>query len=62
MNDIEALSEWLRSLQITEEASNDYEQMDTHISKVPAPVAVSKNIQVEMPKNMILDPEWFDSD
>ena len=36
--------------------------MDTQMSKVPAPVAVSKNIQVEMPKNMILDPEWFDSD
>jgi len=47
-----------------EEASNNYEQMDTEMSviPVPAPVAISKNVQVEMPKNMVLDPGWFNSD
>ena len=60
-NDIEALSEWLESLQITEEASNNYKQMDTEISVALAPVAISENIQIGMPKNIVLDPGWFDS-
>ena len=34
------------------------------MSTAPAPVAVgvSKNVQAGMPKNMVLDPGWFDSD
>ena len=62
MNDIEALSEQLGSLQITEEASSKYEWTDTEMSVVPALAAVanSKNIQAGMLKNMIPDPGWFD--
>ena len=62
MNDIEALSEQLESLQITEEASSKYEWTDTEMSVVPALAAVanSKNIQAGMLKNMIPDPGWFD--
>ena len=65
MNDIETLSERLGFLQITEEVSNEYEQTTTEeMSVAPAPVAVanSKNIQAGMPKNMVLDPGWFDRD
>ena len=64
-NDIEALSEWLGSLQITEEALDEYEQTTTEeMSVAPAPAAVanSENIQAGMPKNMVLDPGWFDGD
>ena len=45
-HDIEALLEQLESLQITEEASSDYKQMDTEMSVVsqPAPAAISENI------------------
>jgi len=32
------------------------------MSEVPAPVAISKNVQAEMPKNMVPDPGWFDGD
>jgi len=58
------LSEQLGSLQIIEEASSKYKQMDIEMLSVSvlAAVATSKNIQVEVPKNMVLDPEWFDSD
>jgi len=56
MNDIEALSERLGSLQITEEVSSDYEQTDTEMSVVPAPAAISENVQAETLKNMVLDP------
>jgi len=62
MNNIKALSEQLGSLQITEEASSDYKQIDTEMSVAPAPVAISKNIQAEIPKNMVLDPGWFNND
>jgi len=64
MNNIKALSEWLRSLQITEEASSEYEQTTTEeISTAPVPaVTVNENRQAGMPKNMVLDPEWFDGD
>ena len=64
MNDIEALSEQLESLQITEEASSKYKQMDTEISSVlaPAAVGISENMQTGMPKNIVPDPGWFDSD
>jgi len=61
-NDIKALSEQLGSLQITEEASNNYKQMDTEISEVPTPAAINENIQAGMPKNIVLDPGWFDGD
>jgi len=63
-NDIKALLKQLESLQITEEASSEYEQMTTEemlTAPVPA-VTVNKNGQAEMPKNMVLDPEWFDGD
>jgi len=52
-------------LQINEEASTDeYKPMDTEMSVALAPVAaaVSENIQAGLPKNMVLDPGWFDSD
>jgi len=43
-------------LQITEEASNDYEQTDTEMSVALAPVKISKNVQVGMLKNIVPDP------
>ena len=61
-NNIEALSKQLGSLQITEEASNDYKQINIEISVAPAPAAFNENIQVVMPKNIVPDPGWFDSD
>jgi len=63
-NNIKALSERLESLQIMEETLSDYKQTYTEmlVALAPAPAAISKNIQTEMPKNMVLDPEWFDSD
>ena len=56
MNDIEALSEQLESLQITEEASDDYKQMDTEMSLAPVPATINKNVQAMMSKNMVPDP------
>jgi len=57
MNDIEALLERLESLQINEEAStSEYEQTDTEIlvaQQATAAAAVSKNVQVGLPKNMV---------
>ena len=32
------------------------------MSAALTPVAISKNIQTELPKNMVPDPGWFDSD
>jgi len=64
-NEIKALSEQLGSLQIMEEASDEYEQTTTEeisVAPVPAAVADSENIQVGLPKNMVLDPRWFDGD
>jgi len=52
-------------LQITEEASDDYEQTTTEeMSVAPAPVAVatSKNVQAGLPKNLVPDPGWFNGD
>jgi len=52
-------------LQINEEASTDkYEPTDIEMSVAPVPVAaaVSKNVQAGLPKNMVLDPGWFDGD
>ena len=64
MNDIEALSERLGSLQIIEEASSKYEQMDIEMSSAPAlaAVGVSENVQAGLLRNMVLDPRWFDGD
>jgi len=48
-----------------EEASSEYKQTTTEeMSVAPAPVAVanSENIQAGMPKNMVLDPGWFNGD
>ena len=59
------LSERLGSLQINEEASmSEYEQTDTEMSvaQATAAVAVSKNVQAELLKNMVPDPGWFDGD
>jgi len=63
-NDIEALSEQLGSLQITEEASSEYKRTDTEMSSAPAPAAVatSKNVQAGVLKNMVPDPRWFNGD
>ena len=58
MNNIEVLSEQLGSLQIMEEISSNYKQMNIEISVVLA--AISENIQAGMLKNMVLDPGWFD--
>jgi len=59
-NNIEVLSEQLESLQIIEEASSEYEQTTIEeMSTVPAPasaVAMNKNIQAGMLKNMVPDP------
>ena len=52
-------------MQINEEASiEEYEQIDTEMSVAPATAAaaVSENVQAELPKNIVLDPGWFDGD
>jgi len=64
-NEIEALSERLGSLQIMEEALDEYEQTTTEeMSIAPglAAVADSENVQVGLSKNMVPDPGWFDGD
>jgi len=64
-NEIEALSEQLGSLQIMEEASDEYEQTTTEeMSVAPALAAVadSENVQAGLLKNMVPDPGWFDGD
>jgi len=57
-NEIEVLLEQLESLQITEEASSEYEQTDTEMSAALAP-AMNKNVQAVMSKSMVLDLGWF---
>ena len=32
------------------------------VAPVQALATISENVQAEMPKNMVLDPGWFDSD
>jgi len=53
-------------LQINEEASmSEYEQTDTEmlvVQPATAAAAVSKNVQAGLPKNMVLDPGWFNGD
>jgi len=62
-NDIEALLEQLGSLQITEEVSKSNEQTDTEMSVVLATMAGTsqENGQAGLPKNIVPDPGWFDS-
>ena len=61
MDDIEALSKRLESLQITNEALEEYKQSDTEMSTAPAPVPImNMNEQAVMPKNIVPDPGWFD--
>jgi len=64
IDDIKTLSEWLGSLQITHKASTDDEWTDTEISVAPALIVVTsqENVQTGLPKNMVLDPGWFDGD
>ena len=59
-NNIEVLSERLGSLRIIEEASSKDEQTSTEISTAPA--VNNENTQVKIPRNMVPDPGWFDSD
>ena len=59
-NDIEALSERLGSLQINKEASSN-EQTDTEMSTAPT-VTPAVNELAEMPRSMVPDLGWFDSD
>jgi len=63
-NNIKVLSERLRSLQITEEASSKYKQTEIDkMSNTPAPVvAMNENVQAEMIKNIVLDLGWFNGD
>ena len=53
-------------MQINEEAStSEYEQIDTEMlvaQPATAAVAVSENVQAGLPKNMVLDPGWFNGD
>ena len=44
INDIKALSEQLGSLQVTEEASSEYKQIDTEMSAVLVPAISDKNV------------------
>ena len=41
-----------------------YEQTDTEmlVAQATTAAAVSKNIQAGLPKNMVLDPGWFNGD
>jgi len=48
-----------------EEASDEYKQTTTEemsVALASAAVANSKNVQAELPKNMVPDPGWFDGD
>ena len=60
-NDIEALLEQLGFLQINQEASTSNKQMDIEMSTAPA-VAPAVNKLAEMPRSIVLDPGWFNSD
>ena len=63
MDNIEALLERLRSLQITNEALEETcEQSDKEMFTTPALVIINSNKQTVTPKNMISNPEWSDRD
>ena len=58
-NDLEALSERLGSLRITDKTSSKTsEQKNTEMSIAPVPIAIeiSGNISAGMPKSMVPDP------
>ena len=57
-NDIEALSEQLGSLQITDEALESTNNYTNKMSNTPAPAY--ENVQAVVLKSIVLDPEWFD--
>jgi len=61
-DNIEALSEKLGSLQITNEALEEYKQSNTEMSTALAPAPTMNNGQATMPKSIVPDPEWFDRD
>ena len=39
-----------------------YKQSNKEMSAAPAPAITNNNRQAVMPKNMVLDPRWFDGD
>jgi len=52
-------------LKITEEASDKYKQTTIEemlVVPAPAAIAISKNVQAELSKNMVPNPGWFDGD
>ena len=61
INNIKALSEQLGSLQIMEEASSEYERTTTEEMSTAPAITVNENGQAGMPKNIVLDSGWFDS-
>ena len=63
MDDIKVLSERLGSLQITNEVLEEtYKWSNEEISVAPALVMMKNNVQAIIPKNMVLDPKWFNRD
>ena len=60
MNNIEILSEQLEFLQITKETLDEYNRRD--IEMLVTLATINKNIQAVIPKNMVLDLGWFNSD
>ena len=65
-DNIEALSEWLGSLQIKaleESTSNEWTDIEMSVALVPAPMEVigQENNQAGLLKNIVPDPGWFDS-
>ena len=57
MNDIEVLSERLRSLQIMNEVLKETtEQLDKEISVAPVSATMNTNKQTIIPKSMVSDP------
>jgi len=62
-DNIEVLSERLRSLKIINKASSETnKQTDKEMSIAPVPATMNDNIQAVMPKSMVPDPGWFDGD
>jgi len=39
-----------------------YKQSNKEMSAAPAPAITNNNRQAVMPKNIVLDPRWFDGD
>jgi len=63
MNDIEALSEQLGSLQITNETLDETtEWLDEAMSVALVLAMTNNNEQAVIPKSMVLDLEWFNGD